>query len=118
QTGRQRTQAEGTISTVDRSGAPALPPLPQFVDPSELPDYRPVFRQGAARGDADGNLWIRTTKVVNGGPVYDVVNQEGALIERIRIPPGRVIAGFGVGGVVFMGVVDGNVTRLERAQVR
>jgi hypothetical protein len=82
-----------------------------------MPDYRPAFRQGAARGDADGNLWIRTSKSVNGGTVYDVVNNKGELKDRILIPPGRVIAGWGPGGMVYMGVVDGTITRLERARV-
>jgi hypothetical protein len=30
----------------------------------------------------------------------------------------RVIAGFGPGGVVYMGVLDGTIARLERARVR
>jgi hypothetical protein len=85
---------------------------------NEMPDYRPPFRQGAARGDADGNLWIRTSKLVNGGAVYDVINDKGALIDRVVVPPGRVIAGFGPGGMVYMGVVDGSITRIERASVR
>ncbi|MDQ6831577.1 MAG: hypothetical protein M3081_22165, partial [Gemmatimonadota bacterium] len=46
-----------------------VPPL-QLVPASELPDYRPAFSTGAARGDADGNLWIRTSRFVNGGQVY------------------------------------------------
>ena len=82
-----------------------------------MPDYRPAFKQSAARGDADGNLWIRTSKMVNGGAVYDVINGRGVLIDRIAVPPGRVIAGFGPGGVVYMGVLDGTVARLERARV-
>ena len=95
----------------------ATEPLVDFVDPSELPDYRPAFRQGAARGDADGNLWIRTSKSVNGGSVYDVINNKGELTDRVLVPPGRVIAGFGPGGMVYMGVVDGTVTRVERARM-
>ena len=89
-----------------------------FVGPGELPDYRPAFGQGAARGDVDGNLWIRTTKNVNGGSVYDVVSNIGELIDRILVPHGRVIVGFGAGGIVYMGVLDGAIARIERARVR
>jgi hypothetical protein len=110
---------ERTRGDVGASATPgAMPAGLQFVPPSELPDYRPAFRQGAARGDADGNLWVRTTRTVNGGPVYDVIDRTGALVDRIVLPPGRVIAGFGPGGMVYMGVVDGAITRLERARSR
>ncbi len=37
-----------------------------FISPSELPDYRPAFAQGAAQADLDGNLWIRTSAVRTG----------------------------------------------------
>jgi hypothetical protein len=90
--------------------------LTQVVTLDEMPDYRPPFRMAAARGDLDGNLWIRTTKMVNGGAVYDVINGQGVLVDRILVPPGRVIAGFGPGGMVYMGVLDGKVARLERAR--
>ena len=122
---RQRPQADGggmVISMGGRGGAGgmpsgiSLPPL-NFVSLNEMPDYRPAFRQGASRGDADGNLWIRTSKMVNGGTVYDVISNKGELKDRILVPPGRVIAGWGPGGVVYMGVVDGTITRLERARV-
>jgi hypothetical protein len=122
---RQRPQAEGGGMQITMSGPGgggrgmniSMPPI-NFVTLSEMPDYRPVFRQGSARGDADGNLWIRTSKMVNGGAVYDVINNKGELKDRVLVPPGRVIAGFGPGGVVYMGVVDGTITHLERARVK
>ena len=89
-----------------------------MVPPSDLPDYKPPFTSGAARGDMDGNLWIRTTKNISGSPVYDVVNAKGVLIDRVQLPPFRVIAGFGAGGWVYMGVKDGDGVRLERARVK
>ena len=101
----------------DGGATGAMPSGLQFVPPSELADYRPAFRQGAARGDVAGNLWIRTSKSSNGGTVYDVINSSGALIDRVQVPPGRVIAGFGPGGMVYLGVVDGSITRLERARM-
>ena len=115
---RQRPEAEGGAMPISIGGRGAgggatnfsMPPL-NFVTLSEMPDYRPAFRQGSARGDADGNLWIRTSKVVNGGTVYDVINNKGELKDRILVPPGRVIAGFGPGGEVYMGVVDGAITQ-------
>ncbi|HEX7546038.1 MAG TPA: hypothetical protein VF368_04890 [Gemmatimonadaceae bacterium] len=38
------------------------------------------------------------------------------LISYAPPPPGRVIAGFGPGGVVYVGVLDGTTARLERAR--
>ena len=94
-----------------------VPPV-NMVPISELPDYAPAFAPGAARGDLDGNLWIRTSKVVNGGSQYDVVNVKGELVDRVLMPAGRVIAGFGKGGLVYLGVRDSTGVRLETAKVR
>lgn len=98
-------------------GGRSPPPL-LFVSPSELPDYVPPFGPGNVRADLDGNLWIRTLEGVNGGAIHHVVNRGGRLIARILVPPGRVIAGFGTGGAVFMGVVEKDGVRLERARFK
>jgi hypothetical protein len=111
---------EGAPARAPAAAAPGGFPMPEInmISPSELPDYRPAFTQGATRADADGNLWIRTSKVVDGSPVYDVINRRGELIDRVKLPPFRTIAGFGPGGIVYMGVRDGTGTRLERARVK
>lgn len=94
-----------------------IPPL-EFVPPYALPDYRPAFGTGATRCDTQGNLWIRTTQSVDARPVYDVVNDEGALVDRVQLPAYRTIAGFGP-GVVYMGVTDSTgAVHLERARIR
>lgn len=100
-------------------GAPIQMSMPQvnMVQPGELPDYRPAFGTGATRADLDGNLWIRTSKVHEGGPVYDVINRKGVLVDRVAFPFGRVIAGFGP-GIVYMGVRDDKGARLEVARIR
>lgn len=91
-----------------------------FVDPSELPDYKPAFFAGSVRVDTQGNLWIRTipTKAIPGGPVYDVIDRNGALVERVQIPAGRTIVAFGPGGVVYLAARDGNDSYLEKASIR
>lgn len=85
---------------------------------ADVPDYRPAFRQGSARADAEGGLWIRTTAVADGRPVYDVVNGGGELTDRVQLPPFRTVAGFGP-GVIYMAVQDSSGTaHLERARLR
>jgi hypothetical protein len=91
---------------------------PTFVSPSELPDYRPAFASGAARPDAEGNVWIRTSKYLNGGPVYDIINRKGELTDRVVIPAGRTIIGFGKDGSVYLTYREGTTAKLERAKVR
>ncbi|HEX3868669.1 MAG TPA: hypothetical protein VHV78_18030 [Gemmatimonadaceae bacterium] len=102
-------------------GGPAGPP-PAFIDVrpglEDIPDYKPPFTRGSTRADADGNLWIRTTTIVKGQPVYDIVNARGELVDRVQLPPFRTIAGFGP-GVVYMAVKDPTgVVHLERARVK
>ena len=90
------------------------------MSPSELPDYRPPFSGGAVRADMDGNLWIRTTptKPTPGSPVYDIVSRQGELVDRLQLPPGYSIAGFGKGKVVYLAVRDASGIHLARVILR
>ncbi|MCL4215056.1 MAG: hypothetical protein KJZ74_14190 [Gemmatimonadales bacterium] len=93
-------------------------PTINMVSPSDLPDYRPPFGQQAALGDADGLLWVRSSAPVGeGGPIYYVISRQNEVVDRIQLPQGRMIAGFGKGGVVYMAFRDteGN-NRVETAR--
>ena len=89
------------------------------IAPTELPDFRPPFGQNAVRADMDGNLWIRTTpaRPMPGGPVYDIVNRDGVLADRIQIPPGYGLVGFGRGGVVYLSTRGREGTQLARVRL-
>lgn len=91
------------------------------VDKSEIADYWPPIRYGAAKADLDGNLWILPTTSAQskaGELIYDVVNNRGLLTHRVRLPVDRSVAGFGRGGVVYlMGRNADKSWYLERAKV-
>ncbi len=93
---------------VRRPGVPTLPAIPPMIDLTRsgaIADYDPPLAVGGTIADRDGNLWIlpRKTKLApHGELVYDVVNSKGELFERVRVPAGRAIAGFGPGGVVYL----------------
>ena len=90
------------------SGGPGggqITPKIEFVPLKEIPDYYPAIRSGAAKADMDGNLWILPTTSAQakaGELVYDVINNKGELFQRVRLPVGRSIAGFGHNGVVYL----------------
>lgn len=105
----------GTRVAVGGAGADNMPAL-NFVEPSELPDYKPVFGLGAVRADMDNHLWVRTipTKPTPGGAIYQVIDRSGKLIDRVQVPANSAIAGFGEGGVVYLGIRDATGIHLQR----
>jgi hypothetical protein len=92
-------------------------PNVSYIEPSQLPDYQPAFFGNQVRGDMDGNVWVRiiSPKPIAGGAVYDVINGKGELVDRVQVPVGRTIVGFGSGGVLYLSSVENGNTKLERA---
>lgn len=90
-----------------------------YVSPSELPDYQPAFFANSLRADAEGRLWLSTipTKPQPAGTVYDVLNAQGEAVERVLVPEGRSIVGFGPNGVVYLVSRQDNRAVLEVAKV-
>jgi hypothetical protein len=101
------------------AGAIQLPPL-SFFPVSELADYRPAFAGGSTRADAEGRLWIRTipTKPLAGGAEYDVIDRDGKLVDRVAIPKGTTIIGFGPRGIVYLGIRDTAGVHVVRTRAR
>jgi hypothetical protein len=106
------------------SGGNAPPPPTMreigVLQANELPDYRPPIGPNSVRADLDNNLWIRTIppKPVPGGPIFDVVNPKGELTDRIQVPPGYALVGFGRGKVVYLSMRDAKGIHLARVRLR
>ena len=122
----QAMQAAQTRSdSINRVHGRPVDPHTTFMwtrpDPSELPDYWPAFFAQGVRADADTNIWIpeTLTRVPAGAapPIYDVVDRRGQLVDRIRIPPSLMLAGFGP-GVVYFTSREGRGTVVAKYRIR
>jgi len=103
----------------------SAPPQPTKRDAtitpaSDVPDYRPPFVSGSTRADLDGNLWIHfnPAKPIPGGPVYDLVNRQGVLFDRLQLPVGYTLVGFGAGRVVYVSMRDAKGVHLARVRLK
>jgi hypothetical protein len=120
---RAALAAEEAAAPVPRS--PDGTPRPSYKSPlvtweaDAWPDYYPPIRTGTVKSDPDGNVWLlpTTSGLSDGGLVYDVVNREGEIIERVKFPPGRKLIAVGHDGVVYMSYTPKGLVRLERATV-
>ncbi len=106
-------------------GAGYTPPAPSYRPPAifpadQLPDYRPPIASASVRADAEGNLWIKPIpmKIAAGGTVYDIVSRKGELVDRLQLPPGYTIVGFGPGKTVYLSTRDGAGLHLAKVQLR
>ena len=84
---------------------PPMPPLADLQRAGPISDYAPPMRVNATMPDLDDNVWILprvSTLSKRGELVYDVVNANGVLVRRVRLPLGRAIVGFARGGVVYL----------------
>lgn len=120
----ERTQRAGGIPGPDGNRLPMAAfeePIVDDVPFARMPDYYPPIRPGAVRSDLDGNIWILPTTSSQsraGELVYDVVNREGGLVARVRLPVGRSVAGFGRNGNVYlMSQGKGGLWMIERTSL-
>lgn len=104
----------GTMYRYNRSleGGPSrtdtIVPTIKFAPLSDMADYPTPFRRGQVKTDEDGNLWVLPTasSLAKGGLLYDVINKQDGLHERVQIPSDYLVAGFGKGGVVYLAKND------------
>jgi hypothetical protein len=117
------TMGNAGVGGAGPGGRPNFPQPPadlRFVKPTDLPDYRPAFRQGALRAEPSGNLWIRTLQPASApnATIYDIVNRSGKLVDRVELPSNRSIVGFDGAYAVYLFARDGAAGFIERVSIR
>lgn len=122
---RGRASGIGLTGSVDlASGVNSSIPLDANVRATPLdsiPDYVPPIRPGSVLPDYEGNIWIlpfTSSRAGSGRITYDVVNARGELFERVQLPQGKSIAGFGKDGALYLAWRDSSGSwHLERTRV-
>lgn len=92
-----------------------------IVPMNKWPDFEPPISPGSVRADLDNNVWIMPRTAIpggDGGLRYDVINHRGEVFQRVQFPKGRVLAGFGPGGAIYVLNTDGKKSVLERATLK
>lgn len=80
-------------------------------------DNNPNAKEADIQVQTPGGAPVRKN-ASSAGLVYDVVSKDGKVIDRVRLPKSRLLAGFGPNGAVYMVRVEGDRRFLERAQLR
>ena len=95
---------------------------PLVVTAGQVPDYVPPIRPGSPiHADQNGNLWVvpsTSAGATGGGNLLDVISRNGEIVERVQLPAGRQLQGFGPAGTIYM-IVPGEAggPRIERARI-
>jgi hypothetical protein len=118
---RASARSDSTAMNNARVNNPGARMIRQTVlpTPAELPDYLPAIVPQAARPDRRGRLWVREYTPSSTSPeqerlIYDVIDRKGNIVDRIQLPAGRAISGFGPDGAVFMTAKMGAGVVVER----
>ena len=99
----------GVATTTTR----AVPPMIKITNwAAEVPPFR---GDAFVAFDARGILWIQRTTFGREGGRYDLIGFDGALVDRVRLPEGHRVVGFGRG---VMYVVRRDADDLEFLQRR
>ncbi len=65
------------------------------VDDYEWPDVKPPFVASGVRVTPEGDAWVRRSVAAGDAPIFDVFGADGQLKERVTLPVGREVVGFG-----------------------
>ena len=79
-----------------------------------FPEELPPFLQTAISFSPDGYLWVRRTTEASAPPTWDLINTSGIVTERVELPIGSRIVGFGPGVVYAARVDDDDLQYLQR----
>jgi hypothetical protein len=83
--GRVRAAAAG-------SPAPSAAPRPE----PDWPEFKPPFPSAGVLAGSDGRLWVQRHSVAGDTRSrYDVIDRRGVVVQRVEIPGGGRVVGFG-----------------------
>jgi hypothetical protein len=87
-------------------------PAPQFTS---WPEFKPPFLSDSPRIAPDGRLWVERSRAFGDSVrTFDVFDERGVLTERVALPAGRKLAGFGPAAVYTVRTDADDLAHLER----
>jgi hypothetical protein len=85
----------GNVFNAGPAGAPPVQIVNKIAPP---PDVEPAFVPTVAIPDRQGRIWVRIgarfANRIAGPPTYAAIDEQGQIVDRIRLPGGRTLIGF------------------------
>jgi hypothetical protein len=108
---RPRGEASGTAQDV------------VYPTAQELPDFVGIFDPAHVIPDLTGRLWVRRIPDIEiagtpPGSVYDLIDTRGIVVDRVRVPGGASVIGFGRGVVYLETTTLAEGTVIARVPIR
>ena len=76
-------------------------------------------RDSTRQGPPPAALMGMMASMMNQPPlVYDVISPEGKLVERVKLPGGRQLVGFGADGLIYLAAREGRQMYLETVKLK
>lgn len=103
----------GGDATISEGPAPSGPPpgMPEL----KWPTHKPPFLEQSVLGGPDQQLWIlRTQPAGQALASYDVIDSTGSVRERVTVPAGSRVVGFGASSVYVVRTDEDGLQWLER----
>ena len=95
---------------------PQRMPAPQFTS---WPEFKPPFNGDTPRIAPDGRLWVERSRALSDSvQTFDVFDERGVLTERVALPAGAKLAGFGPASVYAVRIDADDLAHLERYERR
>jgi hypothetical protein len=112
---QQQRDNAGTLTTTDASGKTTSRKM-VAPEPEAWPATMPAFSgPSAVVAGPDGTVWIERLRGTAATSVqYDVVDRKGTVIERVELPLGHRVIGFGKESVYVVRTDDDGLQHLQR----
>jgi len=94
---------------------------PTTVSP-DVPDTAPAIAPLVGKIDARGRFWVREGPALPGRPsgphIYSALDDQGRIVERIRVDDGVTLAGFGSDDTMYLFHLTDKRLQLQRVRAR
>jgi hypothetical protein len=111
---REERERPRMVMRGSRGGASTMEMMKMpYTEPSEWPEYLPPYLGTAVFG-SDGLLWIPRATTAGKPALYDIINGQGKLVERVQFPPRTKLIGFGASSVYVVRLDEDDLQYLQR----
>ncbi|HEY5545999.1 MAG TPA: hypothetical protein VIK50_08070 [Gemmatimonadaceae bacterium] len=110
---REELERPRMVMRGNRGGASTMEMMKMpFTGPSEWPEFLPPYL-GSAMFAPDGLLWIPRATAAGKPPLYDIIDGQGKLFERVQLPPRTKLVGFGANTVYLVRLDEDDLQYLQ-----